>query len=303
VIELLTGMAAAEVDPLHGGRLASLRVAGLELLQGREAAPGDPLGWGCYPMVPWAGRVRGGRFSFAGRRHQLQRNTGAHAIHGTCVNRRWRIEQQEPTYLRLAIGLGTGWPFPGSAVHELSLRPDGLDLRLEVHADRGSFPATAGWHPWWRRSLGVGGTAEVTVPARRWYPRADDGLPLGHLEEPPRTGPFDDCFTAVSWPVRLRWPGALEVELHATADHLVVFDERPEAVCLEPQTGPPDAFNLDLATIVRPGAPLVVEAGIGWRPDIADPRAGPPTVVERRQPDGLGPPRGRSLTDRRRSPV
>jgi aldose 1-epimerase len=299
VIWLNAEAVSATIDPDRGARLASLGVAGLELLKSRREARDDPLRWGCYPMAPWAGRVRGGRFRFRDELHQLRQNMGGHAIHGTCFDRVWNLDHQEESYARLSTSLGLGWPFPGRVVQEIALRPDGIDLLLEVHAEADPFPATAGWHPWWRRSLGVGGSAEVTVLARRWYPTSDE-LPLGHLEQPPHTGPFDDCFTAVTWPARVRWPGALELQLHSTADHVVVFDERAEAVCVEPQTGPPDAFNLDLATVVRPGAPLVVEAGVTWRPDVADPQEGPATIIDRRQPSVLPQPADRSPTDRRR---
>jgi aldose 1-epimerase len=299
VIELAAGAAAVGIDLEHGGRLASLRVGELELLKSREEAGGDPLRWGCYPMAPWAGRVRGGRFGFRGEMFQLRRNMGDHAIHGTAFEQVWTLEQHEPAYGRLSTTLGAGWPFPGSVVQEVALRPDGIDLRLEVHADTVAFPATAGWHPWWRRSLGVGATVELTVAARRWYPKADDELPLGHVEQPPHTGGFDDCFTAVTWPARLRWPGALEVEIYSTADHVVVFDERPEAVCVEPQTGPPNPFDLDLATVVRPGAPLVVESGISWWADGHGPRDGPATIIDRRSPSVIAPASRRSPTDRR----
>lgn len=47
-------MAALRLDPANGGRIASLEVDGVELLAPRQGS--DWLRWGCYPMVPWAGR-------------------------------------------------------------------------------------------------------------------------------------------------------------------------------------------------------------------------------------------------------
>ena len=78
-------------------------------------------------------------------------------------------------------------------------------------------------------------------------------------------GPWDDCFTAVTWPVRLTWPGALELDMTSTCDHVVLYDEPRHAICVEPQTGPPDALNhLERATIVRPGHPLTAEMSLTW---------------------------------------
>ena len=60
-------------------------------------------------------------------------------------------------------------------------------------------------------------------------------------------------------PAVLRWPGALTVTLEAACRCVVVFDEPEHAICVEPQTDPPDAFNLG-STIVRRGEPLVATA-------------------------------------------
>lgn len=263
---LAAGSTTARVDRSRGGRLTSLVVHGHELLVGPP--PGrrpDPLLWGCYPMAPFAGRLRGGRFRWGGTTHQVPLNHGGHAIHGTVLDERWMIEQVDVDYLRLARPLGPGWPLRGSVVQELALHRDRLEMRLEVHAGDLPFPATAGWHPWFRRRLEVGGSLEVELHAGRWYPLGLDGLPTGELAPVPPDRPWDDCFTAITWPVTLTWPGALEVQVHATCDHVVRYDQLPHAVCIEPQTGPPDAANLGLARLVRRHDPLVVEASLTWR--------------------------------------
>ena len=59
-----------EIDEQAGGRLARLRVHGLEVLVARNAA-NHPFGWGSYVMAPYAGRVRRGRFRFDDVTHEL----------------------------------------------------------------------------------------------------------------------------------------------------------------------------------------------------------------------------------------
>src|SRR5829696_9768717 len=88
MLVLEAGDARATVDEEAGGRLASLVVDGHELLVTTGHLPG-PLYWGCYPMAPWAGRVRRGRFTFQGREHRLPINMAPHAIHGTTFTRPW----------------------------------------------------------------------------------------------------------------------------------------------------------------------------------------------------------------------
>ena len=142
---LTAGSASLRVDRSRGGRLASLMVHGLELLVPRGSLrPSDPLLWGCYPMVPFAGRLRGGRFRWGGRLHELAPNHAGHAMHGTLFDERWLIERADDGYLRMRAGLHPRWPFPGWAIQELSLSPDQLDLRIELHSSGVPFPATAG---------------------------------------------------------------------------------------------------------------------------------------------------------------
>src|SRR3546814_20795421 len=89
VIYRSAGDVTSAVDRADGGRLAALVVGGMELLAQRPTtAPIDPLSWGCFPMVPFAGRLRGGRLSWHGRLHELERNHAGHSMHGTRLDRK-----------------------------------------------------------------------------------------------------------------------------------------------------------------------------------------------------------------------
>jgi aldose 1-epimerase len=260
-VRLAHGPATLVLDAERGGRIASLRVDDLELL---VPAPveADELAWGCYPMAPFAGRVRDGRVRFAGVEHQLARNLPPHAIHGTVYDHPWKVDHAEATDAVLVTELGDGWPWSGRVVHRVRLGADGLDLRLEVYADDEPFPASCGWHPWWRRRLARGDALELDLEAGAMWERGEDGVPTGDLVHP-RPGPWDDCFTDLHGPTVLRWPGAIELSVTSTCMDLVVFDEPDDAICVEPQTGPPDALRL-APVVVEPGLPLVAEATFTW---------------------------------------
>ena len=259
-VELAAGPARVRLDPERGGRIASLRVDRYELLV--NAADSD-LDWGCFVMAPFAGRVRNGRFRYAGREHRLPVNAPPHAIHGTVFDTAWKVEHAEPTDAVLAADLGDAWPFDGRVVHRLRVAPDRLELRLEVWADDEPFPASCGWHPWWRRQLAGGEPVTLDVDAGAAWTRGPDGIPTGELGPvPPR--PWDDCLTELGGPPVLRWEGALELRVESTCMDVVVFDALSHAVCVEPQTGPPDALRLT-PVVVEPGLPLVAEATFRWR--------------------------------------
>ena len=255
--------ARIEVAEAVGGRLASLCVDGLELLVRADDAHAESLlHWGCYPMAPWCSRIRNGVFSFADRCYSLPRRLPPHAIHGTVLDRAWTIEEADTRSCALSIDLGPGWPFPGRARQRIRLVEDGLDLTLEVHATAVPFPASLGWHPWFRRELAGGATAQLDFEAASIYVLDQTDLPTGETRTP-GPGPYDDCFTGVERDPVLRWPGALALTLSSSLDHWVVYDALAHAICVEPSSGPPDALNI-APHIVTPGEPLVGHFRIAW---------------------------------------
>ena len=259
LLESASARVAIDVD--RGGRLSSIVVDGLELL---VTTSDSALDWGCYVMAPFAGRIRDGRFRFNGEEHQLPRNLGPHAIHGTVYDQPWKVEEASSTDALLSCELGPPWPFAGRVAHHVRLADDRLELRLEVGADEEPFPASCGWHPWWRRRLARGDALAVEVDAESMWVRGPEGVPTGELISPPPPGPYDDCMTDLQAAPVLRWEGALELTVESSCDDLVVFDQPTHAVCIEPQTGPPDALRLT-PVLVEPGWPLVAEATFAWQ--------------------------------------
>lgn len=256
---LTSGSAVLEVDPADGARWTSLQVDGLELLSGADVE-GVPraVQRGCFVMAPYAGRLGHGRLEFAGRTWQLPLGAPPHAIHGHVFDVPWQVDGDGVFSARLR----DPWPFAGTVRQELVLTDGGLDARLVLEAEQ-EMPATLGYHPWFGRQLDRGGPVELRLAPVRQYATDDAALPTGELVAP-TGGPYDDCFLGMSQPPRLVWPGALELTLDSSDDHWVVFDELPGAVCVEPQTGPPDAVALGRAAVVPAGGELVLEASFAW---------------------------------------
>ena len=72
------------------------------------------------------------------------------------------------------------------------------------------------------------------------------------------------------WPVMkpasppvIEWPNALTLSIESSFDHWVVFTEPDHALCVEPQSGPPNEVNA-APTIVQPGEPLVGWMRLDW---------------------------------------
>jgi aldose 1-epimerase len=238
------------IAPSEGGRLAQMTAVGVDLLIDRERLPdtSDPLAWGSYPMVPWAGRIRRGRFEFRHRSYQLQINLGDHAIHGVGLVSRWDVARHHPGVVELTLDLPRDdrWPFGGIAHQSFSVSGDAVRLEMSATATDDAFPVSLGWHPWHRKP------DRLDFRPVAMYRRDDDGMAVDELVDVP-PGPWDDCFVNHE-PIGLEIDGCT-VELTSNCTDWVVYDMPAHATCVEPQTGPPDAFNIR-PTVLEPGETL-----------------------------------------------
>lgn len=255
-ITLTAGDAEVTVLPGHGGRIGGLRIGGTELLR-----QGDR--YGCFPMVPWCGRVREGRFRDGAAVHQVPLNAPPHAIHGTARDGAWRTARVSGTEAVITYDLVDPWPYSGRVTQVVALGEDALTLTTAVETYETSFPAQIGWHPWFRRSLG-GQDVRIGFDAAWQEERGADHLPTGKRLDP-GPGPWDDCFGMPGGvDVTLTWPGELELRVASREEWVVIYDEQPEAVCVEPQTGPPNGLNT-LPRLVTPLEPLEAATTWSWR--------------------------------------
>ncbi|WP_306188807.1 MULTISPECIES: aldose 1-epimerase [unclassified Streptomyces] len=258
-ITLTAGDAEATVQPGNGGRIGGLRVGGLELLRQGER-------FGCFPMVPWCGRIREGRFRDGATVHQMPLNSPPHAIHGTARDGAWHTARVSADEAVITYDLVDPWPYRGRVTQMVALTEDSLTLTMSVETYESSFPAQIGWHPWFHRNLGGPGAQDARLDfAPAWQEeRGDDHLPTGHRVDP-KPGPWDDCFGMPDGvDVTLTWPGQLELRVTSPEKWVVVYDEQEAAVCVEPQTGPPDGLNTH-PHLVTPLEPLEATTTWSWR--------------------------------------
>jgi aldose 1-epimerase len=243
---ITAGTTRVEVDPTAGGRIAQITVGGTPLLVAREDVGGDPLAWGAYPMVPWAGRIRAGRFEFRGSTYELPRNHDGHAMHGVGFTSTWVVVADTPTRIDLRLDLpnDTTWPFGGRVLQVYEVDDDALTGTMVVSADDRAFPVSFGWHPWFRKP------SRFDFAPTAMYRRDDAHIAVAELVDVP-AGPWDDCFVNHE-PIGMEIDG-VDVTLTSPCTDWVVYDEPSHATCVEPQTGPPDAFTIR-PEIIEPGA-------------------------------------------------
>jgi aldose 1-epimerase len=253
-----------------GGRLATVDVGGTSLLAPLPAEP-DPAatGWGSFPMAPWAGRIRHGRFRFLGADVRLELNhqdgggndpARRHAIHGTVFHRSWDVTAASADTLQIATPLAgaLGWPYGGLARQRFTVGANRVDCELSVEATDGAFPGEIGWHPWFPKPR------RLRFSPVAMYRRDEEiAVATGELI-PPEPPPWDDCFVNTA-PVTLVYDREVAPELTVSSDcdHWVVYDEPATTTCVEPQSGPPDSPNIR-PRLVIPGEPLTRTMTLTW---------------------------------------
>ena len=254
-LESPDGSVVVAVSPLHGGRVAQITISDIPILKGHASADSvnGPMSWGSFPMAPWAGRIRNGRFEFQQEAVQLPINLAPHAIHGTVFTHPWTIDDAGRDYCELSIRLDGG--FEGTVRQHLVVDDHGLTCMLSLLADH-AMPATIGWHPCFLKPL------SDDIEFATMLPRDTSGIPLG-LRATPTPRPWDDCVTDPVRPPRLHYPG-FSVTLTSDCPWWVVYDEPDDVICIEPQSAPPDAVNLGLATVLQAGDLLQRTFRIGW---------------------------------------
>jgi aldose 1-epimerase len=234
-------------------------------------------------LVPWPNRIDRGRYSMAGTGYQLDLSEPANgnAIHGLTRWLSWAVVRHnaDTVLLHTALLGHAGYPFclEMDAEYQLS-RERGLRVSITAH-NNGSRPAPygTGSHPYLQASAAAVDECTLSLPAARWLPADERGIPVGAPRDVAgtdadfRTGRpighvrLDHALTGLTRDGQDRaWArlasGRRQVALWAGQGYqwLQVFTgdtldpaRRRRAVAVEPMTCPPNAFvtGADLITL------------------------------------------------------
>ena len=248
------------VCPTDGARIVSLKHYGVELL--RQYEPGrKAFQYGCFPMIPWVGRMRDGKVIFDGKEHFLYQNKGANAMHGMAHFDDWGCVVCGRKIV-LTNNVRRPWPWPCKVTYTIEIVGNELNLSLELESTDGKvFPVDAGWHPWFLKDPDKTGSPQLKLDFKADFMNetGSDELPTGkHLE--PTAGPWDDCFTFLksNAAAELVYPGRRRIAVSSNCPALVVFDKQPDATCVNPMSGIPNGVNTD-PHVITPFMKLVAK--------------------------------------------
>jgi len=233
-----------------------------------------PLAYSSFPLVPYSGRIRDGRFTFRGRAITLPLNflPENNSIHGQAWQLPWSVVQQEKTTATIDIRhKADEWPWNYRASQRFTLAPERLTLEMSLtNEGPDAMPAGLGPHPYFVR------TPQTTVTAgvqKVWLNDAEV-MPLSFADPPAdrdlRRGvrvdgvAMDNCFTGwdrravIEWP---EWQARLTMTADAPLDFLVVYTPpKQDFFCVEPVSHAADAVNFINAGRTDTGL-LVLEPG------------------------------------------
>lgn len=235
---------------------------------------------GAPVLFPWPGRIARGAYTYRGQAYRLPGSAERHALHGFVHSVPWHLVGHgvdangawaKTRIEHAALGVSPA-AFPGlyalDVTHRLS--PDGYVHEVcASNVGAVPFPFGYGWHPYFRAPLTAGGErseCQVRVPAQARWELTSALVPTGRrlevagpydLRQATRLGDksYDDPFTLLehdpdggSHADLIDPLAGLQVTVAADAafEHWVVYSPRTlGAVCLEPYTCVPDAFNLE----------------------------------------------------------
>jgi len=107
---------------------------------------------GCFPLVPYVNRIRGGCFSFRGRTIRLEPNMAGDPspLHGQGWLNPWNVERSNSKSASLVYHHEPGeWPFAYKALQEFTLDEHGFSVRLTCFNEGAEpMPCGLGEHPY-----------------------------------------------------------------------------------------------------------------------------------------------------------
>lgn len=151
-VTLAAGALTLEIASALGGSIWRFEAGGVPILRGARDDTTSVLDTGCFPLVPYVNRIRGGRFTCAGREVVIAPNMAGDPspLHGHGWQAAWNVETASATSAKLAFTHTPGeWPWTYEAEQLFALDAHGLTATLSCrNLSSAPMPCGLGFHPY-----------------------------------------------------------------------------------------------------------------------------------------------------------
>lgn len=155
-LTLVSGPLRLALSPSIGGAISAFEFAGDDrswpILRKSHSPLEKVLEAGCFPLVPYVNRIRGGRFTFRDREVRLDPNMPGDPspLHGQGWLNPWNVERHAGTTATLLYRHEPGeWPWSYEASQDFALDERGLSLQLTCrNTSSDPMPCGLGQHPY-----------------------------------------------------------------------------------------------------------------------------------------------------------
>jgi aldose 1-epimerase len=232
-LELRAGRLEVRLLPAVGGSIVGFDRIGEEgrqpLLRGAVDDITDVLDASCFPLVPFANRIRGGQFECDGRRIRLAPDMAGDPspLHGQGWKAAWTLVDSTDRSAELVYRHDAGeWPWEYEARQTIAVDEAGLSLRLSCrNLSAARMPCGLGLHPYFPC------TADTVLDTRVTSVWTVDAavLPVANVAASGRYDlrrrricgqGLDNGFDNWSGSAEIRWPGrAAAVTLKSSDAH------------------------------------------------------------------------------------
>jgi len=257
MLTLTEGASSIVVAPEYGAGVLGWLHGNTAIL--RRALPQAVMGnvhyMSGFPLLPYANRIAGGRFTWDGQAYTLARNPGeTNTIHGIGRLHAWEVREAKRNAVSLSLSHpgDAAWPFALEGRLSYALNGPSLTVAISVtnrHAS--TAPAGLGFHPYFPKQF----DAALRFNATGVWQNGADSLPSHHGPVPPdwsyanaapvTRSSLDNCFTGWDRVAETTaGPASLRIEASEAFGNLQVFTPSwTDFFCVEPVTHSPDAIN------------------------------------------------------------
>ena len=205
---------------------------------------------GCYPLVPYSGRLGYRRFRWLGQDHTTAPNfdDNPHSVHGVAWQRPWTVASSSAAEAELVYqhSPDADWPFAFTLRQRFVLTPEALEVHCAfTNHEAKPQPVGLGWHPYFPKRHRSRLHIELS---ERWDSDAS-GLPTRRVPQPGIDGDvahlgFDNCFEGWRGAARLR-DDKLSMRLTSSLPYLVVYTPADSPYyCVEPVSHVSNAIHM-----------------------------------------------------------